>query len=121
MPNPHPKPSESVARFLEKYILGDGKGPLILTVKSPGGASVNIDGPFQRATFLWTEWRQKSGEPDEDVLQPEWSARRERGESAVHLHLPWSRVTWLRLQYMTAEQLPLIDERVRIAFYAERP
>jgi hypothetical protein len=115
------KPTEDVAAFLERYILGDDKGQLCLTIKSQGGASVNVDGPFRLSTYPWSTWRSESGKPDEDVLEPSKVTRRKKGESAVHLHLPWGDLKWLRLQYLTEKDLPLLDLRVRIAFFASAP
>jgi hypothetical protein len=121
MARPDPRPSTSVERFFEAYVVGNQKAPLIVTLKSEMGASVNIDGPFEFHTFRWSEWRTEAGEPDEVVLAPAFANKRERGESSVHLHIPWSKVTWVRLQYLSARDLPLIDERIRIALYTDRP
>ena len=121
MSKPDSNPSTAVEQFLRRYIVGKGKKRLCPTIKTIEGVSVNIDGPFALTSFPWTKWRRDAGYADEHVLEPAWVERRQAGESAVHVHVPWSRVNWLRLQYLKDGELPLIEFKVRISLYANTP
>ncbi len=109
--------------FLEEYIFG--KDGLLLTIKSNAGASINVDGPFEAKLFEWTTWRPKAGKPDETVIQPTWAEPRGGSqETSVHMHLPWeilSKACYVRLWYTGKSEKALIDQDVRICFFADEP
>lgn len=113
------KPSAAIQTFFAEYIY-DRSG-LILTLMSPEGASVNIDGPFEEKNFGWSKIP-KLERGDETVLQPKWALPRDNGfETNVHLHVPWDKLPnglFVRLWYSTP---PTIPQDVRICFFKEQP
>jgi hypothetical protein len=110
-------PSQKIEQFLQSYILDPHD--LVLTIKSPSGASVNIDGPFILKDFDWPEWKPNAQESKEMVIQPKWATTREGShETSVHMHVPWAAGLWVRLHFI---KMKLIDYDRRIAFYKSRP
>ena len=79
-------------------------------MKSAGGASINLDGPFQLVVYPWGE----------AVIQPEWARpRAEAIESQAHMHVPWDTDLWICLWYFGAGQY--IPHDLRICFFDGNP
>jgi hypothetical protein len=109
------EPSQAVRDFFTTNIFG--RDELVLVIKSSGGASINVDGPFTAKVFDWSKRRRD----DEYVIQPKWAELRASGESNVHMHLSGailSKELWLRLWYAGT---PYIDQSVRICFFTVEP
>jgi hypothetical protein len=112
---------ETFDEFLDVYVLY--RPELVLTIKSTAGASINVDGPFEREIFQWSVERPATGVSDEVVLQPRWATRRPgSSETSVHLHfrdaLQGKSECFVRLWYAGSK---LIDHDVRICFFTDRP
>ena len=104
--------TEIQAFFQENFV---GEAKLNVTLKSAGGASVNIDGPFEIKTFNWPERGERH-----TVLQPTWAKKRAGSkETNVHVHVPWDRLKFCRIQYTNIT--PLMPQECKISFFGEAP